>query len=154
MPKHLRTILQNYWVRPTSPGRVLYELPWQRAERYKTLMQWFWCSHQVVLIPGIRTLVNLYQSIPSDNEAPPVGDSKWFVHLPIRGGGVGGGSWNLMLSSNLLQSKIPILWGGRRGSRNLMLSSNLLKSKIPILWGGGGGLVEPISNFWCWVQIC
>ena len=26
------------------------------------------------------------------NEAPPVGGSKWFAHLPIRGwGGVGGG---------------------------------------------------------------
>ena len=135
-----------------------------------------------------------------ENEAPPVGGSKWFAHLPIRGGGsvefdaefkfakiqnshlcvcvVGGvffkefdaefkfpkiqnshlwgggrGSRNLMLSSNLLKSKIPMggfrefdaefklakiqnshLWGG--GSQNLMLSSNLLKSKIPI-WGGG-----------------
>ena len=24
------------------------------------------------------------------NEAPPVGGSKWFAHLPIRGGGGGG----------------------------------------------------------------
>ena len=79
------------------------------------------------------------------------------------------GSQNLMLSSNLLKSKIPILWGvggvggfmefdaefkfakiknsyfvggwggwGWGGiSQNLMLSSNLLKSKIPILWGVG-----------------
>ena len=47
------------------------------------------------------------------------------------------------------------LWGGGGGcSWNLMLSSDLLKSKIPICVGGGGGfaefdveLVEPISNF-------
>ena len=48
--------------------------------------------------------------------------------------------------------------GGGVGSRNLMLSSNLLKSKNSHFvgggGGGGGGLVEPISNFWCWVQIC
>ena len=66
-------------------------------------------------------------------------------------------------------------WGGGV-SRNLMLSSDLLKSKIPICRGGGefmefdvefrfakiqnshlvegGWLVEPISNFWCGVQIC
>ena len=35
--------------------------------------------------------------------------------------------------------------GGAHG--NLMLSSNLLKSKIPMSGGGGGGLVEPIFNF-------
>ena len=70
----------------------------------------------------------------------------------IEGGGWGGGgSWNLMLSSNLLKSKIPMLrgegWlvefdaefifakiqnsyveGGWGSSWNLMLSSNLLKS--------------------------
>ena len=58
-------------------------------------------------------------------------------------GGVYGKSWNLMLSLNLLKSKIPICrdGGGRGwgGSRNLMLSSNLLKSKIPICGGAGGG---------------
>ena len=43
------------------------------------------------------------------NEAPPVGGSKWFAHLPLGGGR---GSWNLMLSSNLLKSKIPMLRGG------------------------------------------
>ena len=40
--------------------------------------------------------------------------------------------------------------GGRVGGTNfqlLMLSLNLLKSKIPMLRVGGGGLVEPISNF-------
>ena len=80
------------------------------------------------------------------------------------------GSQNLMLSSNLLKSKIPMLrggwwvvgftefdvefkfakiqnsyvegqWvGGWWGSQNLMLSSNLLKSKIPMLRVGGWGV--------------
>ena len=53
--------------------------------------------------------------------------------------GGGGGSRNLMLSSNLLKSKIPMLrWVGGGGLWNLMLSSNLLKSKIPMLRVGGG----------------
>ena len=59
-------------------------------------------------------------------------------------GGGGGHLWNLMLSSNLLKSKIPISVGGGgsggwgvEGWWNLMLSSNLLKSKIPICGGGG-----------------
>ena len=53
----------------------------------------------------------------------------------VEGGrvGVGGGGivGNLMLSSNLLKSKIPMLRvrGGPHG--NLMLSSNLLNSKFP-----------------------
>ena len=84
-------------------------------------------------------------------------------------GGWGGGSWNLMLSSNLLKSKIPICgrgggfvefdaefkfakiqnshlwgWGGVGGSWKLMLSSNLLKSKIPICGGGVGWGVHGI----------
>ena len=46
----------------------------------------------------------------------------------------GGGSWNLMPSSNLLKSKIPMLRVGT-GLQKLMLSSNLLKSKIPMLRG-------------------
>ena len=58
----------------------------------------------------------------------------------------GGGSRNLMLSSNLLKSTIPICGGEGGILQNLMLSSNLLKSKIPIcgggVEGGGGGLVE------------
>ena len=66
----------------------------------------------------------------------------------------------LMLSSNLLKSKIPMFRMGDGGAGGgglvtnfqlLMLSSNLLKSKIHIFrvggWVGGGGLVEPISNF-------
>ena len=71
-----------------------------------------------------------------------------------------------MLSSNLLKSKIPILWGGEGlcnlmlssnllksklriggGSRNWMLSLNLLKSKIPILWWGGGGWWNQFPTF-------
>ena len=43
--------------------------------------------------------------------------------------GVGGGSQNLMLSSNLLKFKIPICVGGGGHSQNLMLSPNLLKKK-------------------------
>ena len=65
----------------------------------------------------------------------------------IFGGGVGRTNLQLlMLSSNLLKSKIPISGGGEGaggvGGTNfqlLMLSSNLLKSKIPISGGGGGG---------------
>ena len=37
--------------------------------------------------------------------------------------------------------------GGRGGLWNLMLSSNLLKSKIPILCVGGGGFVEFDAEF-------
>ena len=46
----------------------------------------------------------------------------------------------LMLSPNLLKSKVPI-WGGGRGGTNfqlLMLSPNLLKSKVPIFEGERG----------------
>ena len=53
--------------------------------------------------------------------------------IPILRGG--GALRNLMLSSNFLKSKIPMLRVG--GLRNLMRSSNLLKSKIPILRVGG-----------------
>ena len=56
----------------------------------------------------------------------------------VEGGVGGGGSWNLMLSSNLLKSKIAMLRVGGGGSWNLMLSSNLLKSKIAMLRVGGG----------------
>ena len=56
---------------------------------------------------------------------------------------VGGVHGILMLSSNLLKSKIPMLrmdgWVGGEGAHGiLMLSSNLLKSKIPILRVGEG----------------
>ena len=42
------------------------------------------------------------------------------------------------------QHQIPSMivgWGGGGGLRNLMLSSNLLKSKIPMLRVGGGGVL-------------
>ena len=91
-------------------------------------------------------------------------------------GGVGETNFQLlMLSSNLLKSKIPIL-GGRGGWWNqlstfdaefkfakiqnsyfggvgctnfqlLILSSNLLKSKIPISGGGGRGWWNQLSTF-------
>ena len=77
------------------------------------------------------------------------------------------------------QHQIPsmyMLWVGGGGLQNLMLSSNLLKSKIPMLrvggWGGfaefdvefkfakiqnsyvEGGWVGGVHRIWCWVQIC
>ena len=90
------------------------------------------------------------------------------------GGGGKGGFTEFDVEFKFAKIQNSHLWGGRGGSRNMMLSSNLLKSKIPIcvcvgggkggfaefdvefkfakiqnshLWGGGGGLVEPISNF-------
>ena len=106
------------------------------------------------------------------NEAPPIGAQsvsriyqppppKNKIHLKFPLGG-GGSDWLktnfqlLMLSSNLLKSKIPMSSGGGGGGlvanfQLLMLSSNLLKSKIPMSsWGGGGGggvLVDPTFNF-------
>ena len=68
-------------------------------------------------------------------------------------GGVGGTNFQLlMLSSNLLKSKIPMFdWGGGEiGGTNfqlLMLSSNLLKSKIPMSDGGGGCWWNQLSTF-------
>ena len=56
----------------------------------------------------------------------------------VEGGRGGMARGNLMLSSNLLKSKIPMLRvGGWGGHGNLMLSSNLLKFKIPMLRVGG-----------------
>ena len=66
----------------------------------------------------------------------------------------GGVSQDLMLSSNLLKSKIPICGGGGGGSRNLMLSSNLLKSKIPICVGSGGGWNLMLSSNLLKSKIC
>ena len=59
----------------------------------------------------------------------------------------------LMLSSNLLKSKITMLRGGWFGGGGLvktnfqllMLSSNLLKSKIPMLRLGGWGRVGGVG---------
>ena len=60
------------------------------------------------------------------------------------GGGGGAVETNfqlLILSSNLLKSKIPMSSGGGGGTnfQLLMLSSNLLKSRIPMSGVGGGG---------------
>ena len=41
-----------------------------------------------------------------------------------------GGSQKLMLSPNLLKSKIPMSSGGGGGLRKLMLSPNLLKNEL------------------------
>ena len=66
---------------------------------------------------------------------------------PFHEGGGEGGSRNLMPSSNLLKSKIPMLRVGGN-SQNLMLGSNLLKSKIAMLRvGGWGGLTEFDAEF-------
>ena len=60
----------------------------------------------------------------------------------------------MLLSLNLLKSKIPMSNGGGGGVGGakfqlLMLSLNLLKSKMPMSNGGGegGGVVEPTFNF-------
>ena len=141
--------------------------------------------------PSPLSLVNIAYKLQDKRGAPGRGlkvvrafTNSWW------GGGFGGTNFQLlMLSSNLLKSKIFIsseeggwggwwnqfstfdaeftfakiqnsyvrLGGGGVGGTNfqlLMLSSNLLKSKIPMSDWGGGGLVEPIFNFWCWVQIC
>ena len=79
--------------------------------------------------------------------------SKWFAHLPIpkfsnstpelkctfsRGGG---DSQLLMLSPEMLKSKISIsAGGGGVGGQLLMLSPEMLKLKISISEGGGGWL--------------
>ena len=64
-------------------------------------------------------------------------------------GGGGEGSRNLMLSSNLLKSKIPICGGGG-GFIEFDVEFKFAEIQNSHLWGdgvGGGGLVEPISNF-------
>ena len=59
-----------------------------------------------------------------------------FRFAKIQNSHLWGGSWNLMVSSDLLKSKIPICVWVFFFSWNLMLSSDLLKSKIPICEGG------------------
>ena len=80
----------------------------------------------------------------------------------------GGGSRNLMLSSNLLKSKIPICWGGgvaefdaefkfakiqnshwEGGFVEFDAEFKFAKIQNSHLWGGGG-----VRGIWCWVQIC
>ena len=67
------------------------------------------------------------------------------------GGEIGGTNFQLlMLSSNLLKSKIPMFNRGGVGGTNfqlLMLSSNLLKSKIPMSDGVGGCWWNQLSTF-------
>ena len=61
---------------------------------------------------------------------------------------MGGGLWNFDSEFKFAKIQNSHVEGGAHG--NLMLSSNLLKSKIPILRvgeGGGRGLWKPISNF-------
>ena len=62
------------------------------------------------------------------------------------GGWVGGGFTEFDVEfkfAKIQNSYVEGGWGDG-GSRNLMLSSNLLKSKIPMLWVGGGGGVRGI----------
>ena len=59
--------------------------------------------------------------------------------IPICGGG--GGLVEFDVEFRFAKIQNSHLWGG--GSRNLMLSSDLLKSKIPIcVCVGGGGFAE------------
>ena len=50
-----------------------------------------------------------------------------------------GGLRNLMLSSNLLKSKIPICWGRGRFTE-FDAECKLAKIQNSHLWGGGGGV--------------
>ena len=79
------------------------------------------------------------QTKPESNEVPPVGGSKWFAHLPI-----GGAHGILMLSSNLLKSKIPMLRvGGVGGLWNFDAEFKFAKiQNSHVRWGA-----EPIFNF-------
>ena len=59
--------------------------------------------------------------------------------------------WNLMLSSNLLKSKISICWGVGGGFAEFDVEFKFAKIQNSHLWGEGvgwgGELVELISNF-------
>ena len=79
--------------------------------------------------------------------------------IPMSGGWGGGGWWNQFPTfdaefkfAKVQNSHVEGGWAGVVGGTSfqlLMLSPNLLKSKIPMSggWVGGGGQVEPISNF-------
>ena len=69
-----------------------------------------------------------------------------FKFAKIQNSHVEGDSQKLMVSSNLLKSRIPMLRVGSGGTQNLMLSSNLLKSKISML-RVGWGLMEFDAEF-------
>ena len=62
-----------------------------------------------------------------------------------RGGGDGTNFQLLMLSPNLLKSKVPIFGGGGGGSRGNQFPTFVAESKFAKIQRGGG--VEPISNF-------
>ena len=75
-------------------------------------------------------------------------------HVQWRGGGFGGTHFQLlMLSPNLLKSKISMSMGGRGEVWWNQFPTFDAESKFAqiqnshVCWGGGGGLVEPISNF-------
>ena len=56
----------------------------------------------------------------------------------------------LLLSPNLLKSRVPFWgWGGllETNFQLLLLSPNLLKSKVPIFWGGGGACGNQFPTF-------
>ena len=71
--------------------------------------------------------------------APPVGGSSGSRIYQF--GGRGGGSWNLDAEFKFAKIQNSHVGGGGPCGI-LMLSSNLLKSKIIMLRVGGGGLVE------------
>ena len=62
-----------------------------------------------------------------------------------------GGLWNLILSSNLLKSKIPMLRVGEGGGfTEFDAEFKFAKIQNSYVEGGGGG----VCRIWCWVQIC
>ena len=73
------------------------------------------------------------------NEAPPVGAQSGSRAFTNSWGG-GGGSWNLMLSSNLLKLKIPILCvcGGGGGFAEIDAEFKFAKIQNSHFMGGGG----------------
>ena len=57
-----------------------------------------------------------------------------------------------------LKSQIPISGGGGAHGNQFPTFDAVSKfaqiQNSHVQWRGGGGLWKPISNFWCWVQIC
>ena len=68
--------------------------------------------------------------------------------LRVGWGGGGGSHGILIVSSNLLKSKIPMLRVGEWvDSWNFDAEFNFAKIRNSLVRLGGGGLVEPIFNF-------